>query len=80
MICDYIDRKPAIDGFIHMHDLDVDMEYSFFLNTDQIKNNNVYQQNITHNTYINNDDDDMDSVSNRFSEIHEYSVTENYIN
>ena len=37
MICDYIERKPAIDGFISMHDLDTDMEYSFFLNTDQIK-------------------------------------------
>lgn len=88
MICDYIERKPAIDGFISMHDLDVDMEYSFFLNTDQIKNNNYTTYDDTQNVplkdrgvqqkkgYIQNDDDCTDSVSNKFSEICEYSVND----
>lgn len=73
MICDYINRKPAIDGFINMHDLDVEMEYSFFLNTDQIGNYNIQNK---QQVYVNNDDY-IDSVSNRFSEVHEYSATEN---
>ena len=37
MICNYLKRKPEIDGFISMHNLDTDMEYSFYLKTDQIK-------------------------------------------
>lgn len=88
MICDYMQRKPAIDGFISMYDLDTDMEYSFFLNTDQIKNDinpnmntNNEQKKLQHtlvnkNKY-NYDDDYLDSVSNRFSEINESSVCMN---
>ncbi|AYV77311.1 MAG: peptidase, partial [Barrevirus sp.] len=38
MICDYIGRIPTIDGFISMHELDTNIEFSFFLNTDQINN------------------------------------------
>ena len=90
MICDYMQRKPAIDGFISMYDLDTDMEYSFFLNTDQIKNENTIneqkqikqtkqtKQNIyVHKKQYNYDDEYLDSVSNRFSEINESSVCMN---
>ena len=85
MICDYIQRKPAVNGFISMFDLDADMEYSFFLNTDQIKstqfnnkqNNQITQNQITqtkkHITKQKHDDDN-DSISNKFSEIYESSV------
>jgi len=36
VLCDYINRKPIVDGFIQMYDLDVDPEYSFFFNTDKV--------------------------------------------
>lgn len=89
MICDYMNRKPAIDGFIAMHDLDVDMEYSFFLNTDQIKDtsHNIntnkiqeihkpkpYNQRETQNKQKQKYNDYIDSVSNKFSEINESSI------
>lgn len=70
MICDYIERKPAIDGFISMHDLDTEMEYSFFLTTDQIKNEPKHEQinkTYDYDTYV-------ESVSNRFSEINESAI------
>ena len=60
MICSFMNRKPAIDGFIKMHDLDTDMEYSFFLNTDQIQKNKKYVDEV--------------SASNKFSEINESAV------
>lgn len=80
MVCDYINRKPEINGFISMHDLDTEAEYSFFLNTDQIQNkNNMNKQNnipvmeidedINDSDENNNEPDIVDSVSNRFSEI-----------
>ena len=59
MICNFIGRIPTIDGFISMHDLDADMEYSFFLNTDQVTNN-IHNINVTE--------------SNKFSEINESAV------
>lgn len=66
MICSFMGRKPAIDGFIKMHDLDADMEYSFFLNTDQVS---AQAQKVNkQNKYI------EETVSNKFSEINESSV------
>lgn len=59
LICNYMKRAPSIDGFIDMHNLDKDMEYSFFLNTDQIKSEKK--------NYI-------DTEANKFSEINESSV------
>ena len=83
MICDYINRKPEIDGFISMHNLDTEAEYSFFLNTDQIQSHNKKNHNqirqienkpIINDTEEDNSEDEndteiVDSVSNRFSEI-----------
>lgn len=72
MICSFMGRKPAIDGFIKMHDLDADMEYSFFLNTDQFKTTKVekqQEQNYTNKKYV----EDV-TVSNKFSEINESAV------
>ena len=51
MICNYIGRKPAIDGFISMNNLGYEEELSFY----QINNTNDY----------------IDTVSNKFSEINE---------
>lgn len=62
MICNYMKRAPEIDGFISMHDLDRDMEYSFFLNTDQIKMPKTEQFNIN------------STEANKFSEINESAV------
>ena len=83
MVCDYMKRKPAIDGFITMHDLDTEVEYSFFLTTEQIKtplqqkiinntNNTkpIVQNNKTNKTNNSSDDE----FTNRFSEINESSV------
>ena len=88
MICNYMERKPAIDGFISMFDLDTDMEYSFFLNTDQIKSAHFKNSGPTAKTNVdkinnikNNKqlkyDNHLDSVSNRFSEINESSINRN---
>ena len=46
LICDYLGRKPDIDGFIHMYDLDIDVEYSFFMNTEAIKKNHQVGTNV----------------------------------
>lgn len=83
MICDYMHRKPLVDGFINMHNLDTDMEYSFFLNTEQIKKNDtvtpqtnnsrIYYPIEKHYEY----EHEIDSVSNRYSEIYESSVNIN---
>lgn len=85
MICDYIQRKPAIDGFINMHDLNIDVEYSFFLQSEQIKNihssskcktqvtDNImtaYEHN-KHNKQNYTETEYLDSASNKFSEINE---------
>ncbi len=61
MICNYMKRTPSIDGFINMHDLDTDMEYSFFLNTDQIANMSEYSKHI-------------ETEANKFSEINESAI------
>jgi len=85
MICDYMKRKPAIDGFINMHSLDIDVEYSFFLTTDQIKTpqpepqlqKKIISNNIKSTLQINkinNETDDDDDVTNKFSEVNESSV------
>jgi saccharolysin len=78
MICSFMGRKPTMDGFIKMHDLDADMEYSFFLNTDQIggsntKNNKNNIQNTNNITSSHNNYDEV-SVSNKFSEINESAI------
>ncbi|QKF93687.1 peptidase M3A/M3B [Fadolivirus algeromassiliense] len=80
MICDYIERKPAVNGFISMFDLDTDAEYSFFLNTDQLKsaqfNNKQKELPVQQPSYKQNSPKhtEIDSVSNKFSEIYESSV------
>lgn len=78
MICTYINRKPAIDGFIAMHELDTNMEYSFFLNTDQIKNTQDNAATLSEKLSFkkfkknnNSDDDELCSVSNKFSEVYD---------
>lgn len=55
MICNYMKRKPSIDAFVSMHDLELDVEYSFFLRTDDIKNsiNTIYYKINTPRTIIN---------------------------
>ncbi|MCJ7636958.1 MAG: M3 family metallopeptidase [Nitrososphaeraceae archaeon] len=76
MICSYMKRIPSIDGFISMHDLDKDMEYSFFLNTDQIaiddqnndfKDNNGLQGLSEYSKHI-------ETEANKFSEINESAI------
>jgi Zn-dependent oligopeptidase len=80
MICDYMGRKPAIDGFIQMYDLDTEMEYSFFLNTDQINKNEPankisnQKQNNLQSPNNTKHEQDIDSISNKFSEINESSI------
>ncbi|ARF11629.1 peptidase [Klosneuvirus KNV1] len=84
MICNYMKRKPAIDGFISMHELDADIEFSFFLTTDQIKTPNLKQsQHITKELSENKQnkqnkqniqEDEVDTATNRFSEVYESSV------
>ena len=83
MICDYIGRKPAIDGFISMHSLDTDVEYSFFLKTENLNKNEIiksdhspfeyYKQTIGEETQL-KDESEVESQSNKFSEINESSV------
>lgn len=78
MICNYMKRKPAIDGFINMHDLDADIEHSYYLTTDQIKTPHTKLNKQINK--IKNDseqivqDYDVDTATNRFSEVYESSV------
>ena len=81
MVCDYLKRKPIMDGFISMHDLDTDVEYSFFFNSEKLKKNpNVPQisyKNLekTSNKNLNKKKElYTETVSNRFSEINESSI------
>jgi Zn-dependent oligopeptidase len=72
MICDYIKRKPAIDGFISMHSLDTEIECSFYLTTDQIKTpqNHVKIREIDKQIVKSEEDE----ASNKFSEVNESSI------
>lgn len=89
MICDYLGRKPAIDGFISMHNLETDVEYSFFLKTEQISGKKNEQSNQTDNltnpfeyqkqtidqiTNKQTENEETYSASNKFSEINESSI------
>ena len=60
IIKNYLGRDPEIDGFLKMFDLDQNAEYSFFLNTDQIREGSPEE------TF---DTESMMTYTNRFSEI-----------
>jgi hypothetical protein len=48
-ICNYIGKKPAVDGFLAVHELDTDIEYSFYLKSEKInKEKYVVKQNKNH--------------------------------
>ena len=78
MLQNYLGRQPSIDGFIKYHNLENDAEYSFFLNTENIKQNiqHMHTQVVMpaekkiENANVCHDYDDT-SVSNRFSEIYD---------
>ncbi|ARF09685.1 peptidase [Indivirus ILV1] len=61
MICNYMKKTPSIDGFINIHGLDDDMEYSFYLNTDQVADISEYSKHI-------------ETEANKFSEINESAI------
>lgn len=78
---DVLGRKPDTTNFAKLHDLEIVDEYSYFLNTDQIKNNTTTEFPTTTYPFIESDDSeeyiDDDSVvyTNRFSEINPDSVS-----
>ena len=83
MICDYIGRKPAIDGFINMHSLDTDVEYSFFLKTENLNQKEIIKSDDSpieyHKQTIGEETQpqcfsEIETQSNRFSEINESSI------
>lgn len=89
IVCDYLKRKPEINGFLNMFDLDTDAEYSFFLASDKINstthktcNNNslttkkgVNFNIIKESKYKKDSEEDcIESISNKFSEINESSI------
>ena len=77
MVYDYLKRKPQINGFLALHDLDSEVEYSFFLTSDK----NSVKKTIKNKIEIEKlkyDFDENDSVQNKFSEINESSIDVDY--
>jgi Zn-dependent oligopeptidase len=83
LLYDYLNKRTNLSGFLKLYNLDIDTEFSFFFNTDTIKNNE-----ISTNTTINissSDEYNLDTnyetetviYSNRFSECCSDTYTEN---
>jgi len=74
IMVDILGRKPNIDGFIKLHNLEQDEEFSYFFNTEHFENKNKSSNNepIENYKYIDSDESitDTTSCSNRFSEIY----------
>ncbi len=91
ILTSFLDRKPKIDGFLDLHQLETNVEFSFFLNTEQLNKNhqnNKKSENIMSIDFSDSTDSEekstqvsasinRDVYSNRFSEINLQETSRN---
>jgi len=89
LVKNYLGKLPTINGFLKMYNLDVDPEYSFYLNSDKSTFNNRSNYNIHQRLNISKKYNNIPSIpseysamySNKFCEINDtYSNTINNFN
>jgi Zn-dependent oligopeptidase len=77
MLTDFLNRKPNINGFLELHKLETNAEFSFFFNTEHTNKSNIAEPiNISDSSSAESETNNVNTIgennniySNRFSEI-----------